>query len=118
MDCAFDPLRYCLHVSLTREQGQTVISLNNQGIAFGLVGPKKLFDDPIYSPMVWASLTIHAKAMPDRLITLSIYSSMGLSSVLLFRPFFTPFIAGDPSGGSILSMSQYLRAHCMYSTRI
>ncbi|KAJ6537332.1 OPT oligopeptide transporter [Mycena sp. CBHHK59/15] len=29
--------------------GQTVISLNNQGIAFALVGPKKLFNDPMYS---------------------------------------------------------------------
>ncbi|KAJ7718252.1 OPT oligopeptide transporter protein-domain-containing protein, partial [Mycena metata] len=29
--------------------GQTVISLNNQGIAFGLVGPKKLFADPMYN---------------------------------------------------------------------
>ncbi|KAJ7463681.1 OPT oligopeptide transporter protein-domain-containing protein [Mycena latifolia] len=29
--------------------GQTVISLNNQGIAFALVGPKKLFDDPMYT---------------------------------------------------------------------
>ncbi|KAH8927274.1 OPT oligopeptide transporter [Atractiella rhizophila] len=31
--------------------GQTVISLNNQGIAFGLVGPKKLFSDPMYTPL-------------------------------------------------------------------
>ncbi|KAJ7511605.1 OPT oligopeptide transporter [Mycena galericulata] len=29
--------------------GQNVISLNNQGIAFGLVGPLKLFDDPMYT---------------------------------------------------------------------
>ncbi|KAJ7074185.1 OPT oligopeptide transporter protein-domain-containing protein [Mycena amicta] len=29
--------------------GQTVISLNNQGIAFGLVGPKKLFADKMYT---------------------------------------------------------------------
>ncbi|KAF8160534.1 OPT oligopeptide transporter [Mycena galopus ATCC 62051] len=29
--------------------GQTVISLNNQGIAFALVGPKKLFADPMYN---------------------------------------------------------------------
>jgi len=29
--------------------GQTVISLNNQGIAFALVGPKKLFNDPMYT---------------------------------------------------------------------
>ncbi|KAF7311463.1 OPT oligopeptide transporter [Mycena kentingensis (nom. inval.)] len=29
--------------------GQTVISLNNQGISFALVGPKKLFDDPMYT---------------------------------------------------------------------
>ncbi|KAK7026330.1 OPT oligopeptide transporter, partial [Favolaschia claudopus] len=29
--------------------GQTVISLNNQGIAFALVGPKKLFADPMYT---------------------------------------------------------------------
>ncbi|KAF7328409.1 OPT oligopeptide transporter [Mycena venus] len=29
--------------------GQGVISLNNQGIAFALVGPKKLFADPMYN---------------------------------------------------------------------
>ncbi|KAJ6577596.1 OPT oligopeptide transporter protein-domain-containing protein [Mycena capillaripes] len=29
--------------------GQSVISLNNQGIAFGLVGPKKLFADEMYN---------------------------------------------------------------------
>jgi len=29
--------------------GQTVISLNNQGIAFALVGPKKLFADSMYT---------------------------------------------------------------------
>ncbi|KAJ7075604.1 OPT oligopeptide transporter [Mycena belliarum] len=29
--------------------GQTVISLNNQGISFALVGPAKLFDDPMYT---------------------------------------------------------------------
>ncbi|EIM85355.1 OPT oligopeptide transporter [Stereum hirsutum FP-91666 SS1] len=33
--------------------GQTVISLNNQGIAFGLIGPKLLFDDPMYAPMLY-----------------------------------------------------------------
>ncbi|KAL7416397.1 OPT oligopeptide transporter [Mrakia frigida] len=32
--------------------GQTVISLNNQGIQFALVGPKKLFNDPSYTPLL------------------------------------------------------------------
>ncbi|KAL7410271.1 OPT oligopeptide transporter protein-domain-containing protein [Mrakia frigida] len=33
--------------------GQTVISLNNQGIQFALVGPKRLFADPAYQPMLY-----------------------------------------------------------------
>lgn len=37
--------------------GSTVISLNNQSISFALVGPKRLFNDPIYSPMVRSNLS-------------------------------------------------------------
>jgi len=33
--------------------GQTVISLNNQGISFALIGPKRLFADAMYSPMLY-----------------------------------------------------------------
>ncbi|KAJ3992066.1 OPT oligopeptide transporter protein-domain-containing protein, partial [Lentinula boryana] len=33
--------------------GQTVISLNNQSISFALVGPKRLFADAIYTPMLY-----------------------------------------------------------------
>ncbi|KAJ3973154.1 OPT oligopeptide transporter protein-domain-containing protein [Lentinula raphanica] len=36
--------------------GQTVISLNNQSISFALVGPKRLFADPIYTPMLYGFL--------------------------------------------------------------
>ncbi|KAL7416666.1 OPT oligopeptide transporter protein-domain-containing protein [Mrakia frigida] len=33
--------------------GQTVISLNNQGIQFALVGPKRLFADDAYTPLLY-----------------------------------------------------------------
>ncbi|KAJ7075593.1 OPT oligopeptide transporter protein-domain-containing protein [Mycena belliarum] len=36
--------------------GQTVISLNNQGIAFALVGPAKLFNDPMYAILPYGFL--------------------------------------------------------------
>ncbi|KAK7453217.1 hypothetical protein VKT23_011898 [Stygiomarasmius scandens] len=36
--------------------GQTVISLYNQSISFALVGPKRLFNDPIYAPMLYGFL--------------------------------------------------------------
>jgi len=36
--------------------GQTVISLNNQSISFALVGPKRLFADAIYTPMLYGFL--------------------------------------------------------------
>ncbi|CAK5275079.1 unnamed protein product [Mycena citricolor] len=36
--------------------GSTVISLNNQGISFALVGPKKLFNDPMYSILPYGFL--------------------------------------------------------------
>ncbi|KAJ3821044.1 OPT oligopeptide transporter protein-domain-containing protein [Lentinula raphanica] len=36
--------------------GQHIISLNNQSITFALVGPKRLFADPIYTPMLYGFL--------------------------------------------------------------
>ncbi|THU87096.1 OPT superfamily oligopeptide transporter [Dendrothele bispora CBS 962.96] len=36
--------------------GQTVISLYNQSISFALVGPRRLFDDPVYAPMLYGFL--------------------------------------------------------------
>ncbi|KAL1737938.1 OPT oligopeptide transporter protein-domain-containing protein, partial [Schizophyllum fasciatum] len=36
--------------------GQTVISLYNQSICFALIGPRRLFNDPIYTPMLYGFL--------------------------------------------------------------
>lgn len=36
--------------------GQTVISLYNQSISFALIGPRRLFDDPVYTPMLYGFL--------------------------------------------------------------
>lgn len=61
-------------------QGQTVISLNNQSISFALVGPKRLFADAIYTPMVGVTL--------DWYLPIDIhvnYSSMGSWLVLSLR---------------------------------
>ncbi|KAJ7582911.1 OPT oligopeptide transporter protein-domain-containing protein [Mycena floridula] len=33
--------------------GQTVISLYNQSISFALIGPQRLFNDPMYKPMLY-----------------------------------------------------------------
>ena len=52
--------------------GQTVISLYNQSICFALIGPRRLFNDPIYTPMV-RNLSLVSTVHPaDDLVTLAL----------------------------------------------
>jgi hypothetical protein len=121
MDCTLILFQCCinLYVSLILDQGQAIISLNNQGTAFGLVGSKKLFDDPVYSPLVRVMLLIRAIKQKWYLIrTFSVHSFMGLYLVLPFQLFFTRFTAGGQDGVSILSMFLYSPVHCKHSHRI